>query len=65
MDAKRTCLYLLTAYLSLAKAEVKGATSANNDSTPTTLGGDITIHYITVGQMENTFQVDPCNHLDS
>lgn len=42
---------------SLAEA-VNGPTGANNDTTPTATDGDITIHYVTVGKVENAFQVD-------
>ena len=36
---------------------VQGATTANNASTPTTSEGDVTVHYVTVGEIHNEFRV--------
>ena len=50
--------------LSLVHAQ-NGATGANNETTPTSTEGDITIHYVTVGLIKDTFQVSEvrCNKL--
>ena len=53
------CLGALVALTGLRYAEAQklGATGPNNNTTPTITDGDITIHYVTVGEIENTFQV--------
>jgi len=49
----RNCFLAVLACLSAALAQETGA---NNDTTPTTTVGEITIHTVTVGRLENEFQ---------